>query len=261
MPRALNMVRYALTYRREVFNAGLRKAGYKIVDSLNDPKPDDVLVVWNRYGTGDSAAERFEAAGARVIVCENGLLGKRWQGDTWITMTLNHLAGAGVWRIGGPERWDDLQVAMRPFRVVGTEFVILGQRGIGEPGIAAPHDWADTLQRRIGGRVRPHPGNEPPTLTLEEDLKDAYAAITWNSGAALQALLLGVPVWYECETWIGAQAGTPLPLMGQHERARSSAQSRLAMFRRAAWAMWRLDAEIGTGAAFEHLLQRETVTA
>ena len=42
---------------------------------LDRPKPGDLVVVWNRYGNYEAEALRFEAAGAAVIVMENGYLG------------------------------------------------------------------------------------------------------------------------------------------------------------------------------------------
>lgn len=68
--------------------------------------------------------------------------------------------------------------------------------------------------------------------------------VTWNSGAALKALKLGVAVWYEFTQWIGAQAARPLSEWGA-EPKRDDAD-RLAMFRRMAWSMFTLD-EIRTG--------------
>lgn len=59
------------------------------------------------------------------------------------------------------------------------------------------------------------------------------------SGAALQALLWGIPVASEMPDWIGAQDNTDA--------------GRLAMFRRLAWAQWTLE-EISDGLPFRSLL-------
>ena len=252
--RALNLIRHGLVYRREVFTRGLQAVGFTVVDEPFDPRPEDLLCCWQRYGQVDHLAMRFEQAGARVIVCENGLWGKHWNQDNWISMGLNHIAGPGYFRVGGPERWDSLGITLRPLRAAGTELVILGQRGIGEPGIASPYQWAETMQQRIGGRIRKHPGNEPPAVTLEDDLKDAYAVATWASNAALRALALGVPVWYGFDRWIGREASTPLALAGERKWRPRSDDRRLAMFRKIIWANWTL-AEIGSGQAVHWLLE------
>ncbi len=185
-------------------------------------------------------------------MCENGYLGKGWLGDTWFAMALNHHCGAGYWREGGPERWDGLNITMDPFRWGGKELVILGQRGIGENGIAAPHYWAESVQQKLGARIRPHPGNDPPRISLEDDLRDASGVATWSSGAALKALLLGVPVWYMFPKWIGAPAAEFLGGFSKVQANRKD-KDRLAMFRRLIWAQWRIE-EIASGEAFRWLL-------
>jgi hypothetical protein len=75
---------------------------------------------------------------------------------------------------------------------------------------------------------------------VEADLANAAKVVTWGSGAAIQALLMGIPVISEMPGWIGEQDNTDA--------------GRLAMFRRLAWAQWRHE-EIGSGEAFHWLLQ------
>lgn len=242
--RALNLLREALPYRRDAFTGGLKKAGYKVVPALPDPKPGDVLLTWNRYGGYANEAQRFEQAGARVLVCENGWLGKSWRGGEWFTLCEGHHAGAGTWKVGGPERWDSWGVELAPWKH-GSETIVLGQRGIGEEGIRSPDGWGERMARKLGARLRPHPGTSK--TPLEPDLANAEKVVTWNSGAALKALLLGVPVWYDFPQWIGAMAASRVgePLV------RDDAL-RLAMFRRLAYAMWTLD-EISTGEPIANL--------
>jgi hypothetical protein len=247
--RALCLLRPAAHYRKNAFCAGLRAAGYDVVDCIERPAPDDVLVIWNRYGWFDRQARLFENAGARVLVTENGYLGKDWLGDAWYALALGHHAGAGTWREGGPERWDNLDVEIGPWRNGTGAPLVLGQRGIGEPGIASPPRWAENMTRRINGRIRAHPGTQS-CRPLDLDLSESSCVVTWASGAALKALLFGVPVWYEMLRWIGGAGGAHLsrfastPILGD----------RLAMFRRLAWAMWRVD-EIESGAAFRWILK------
>lgn len=245
MPRALNTLRASLHYRREAFEAGLRAAGFDVVAQLPDPKPGDLLVIWNRYSGYHEQACQFEARGAKVLVTENGYLGKTWRDGEWFSLALGHHAGAGRWHDGGPERWDDWNVELAPFRKHGAETVILAQRGIGEPGVRSPDGWAQAAQLQHGGRIRPHPGNGPAPVPLGLDLQHAADVITWHSGAALQALLMGVPVWYAFPLWIGGRAGTPLCQRGKLEANRDE-EMRLQMFRRLAHSMFMLD-EIRTG--------------
>ena len=249
MKRALCLLRPQLVYRRESFCTGLKAAGYKLVDALRDPGPDDVLVIWNRYFHFDEEAKRFEAAGATVVVVENGYLR---ESGKWFAMAKGHHSGAGKWNVGGPERWDALRIELRPWREAAGELLILGQRGIGEPGIAAPKGWAESARRIMGGRVRPHPGTGS-AVPLEDDLRKAWAVATWHSAAAFQALIFGIPVYCAFPKWIGAQAATPIEFFGKRPPKRSDAD-RLEMFRRLAWAQWTLD-EIRSGEAFAWLLR------
>lgn len=250
--RAQNMLREGVAYRRECYDAGLKAAGYDVFSRIDKLVPEDVLLIWNRYGRFDEEARRFEKSGARVVVTENGYMGKQWLGGSWYAMALGHHSGAGSWIDLGPERWDHLNVPLAEWRTGGKETVILAQRGIGETGIASPTGWAESMQRKIGGRIRPHPGKHEAALSLEDDLRNASSVVTWASSAALKALMLGVPVWCAMSRWIGAMAAKPLSEYGTEPMRDSDA--RLAMFRRLAWSMWRLD-EIKSGIAFQILLK------
>jgi len=252
-PRALSLLRDSQHYRADAFASGLRAQGFEVVETLSHPGPDDVLLVWNRSGARDTQARRFEAAGARVVVAENGYLGKDWRGDKWFALALGHHCGAGAWPDGGPQRWDALDVELEPWRDSGTQTLVLEQRGIGEPGIASPAGWADSVATLMHGRVRRHPGAGPVAVTLRDDLADVCQVVTWASGAALLALTMGVPVFYGFPRWIGAPAARSMFTFKSMEPRRDD-EARLAMFRRLAWAQWTL-AEIESGYAFERLLR------
>lgn len=257
--RALSLLRQSLHYRREAFDAGLRAAGFEVVERIDRPTPCDMVLTWNAYGAFGEIGRRFEQCGAQWLVAENGLLSKTWAGGEWFSLAIGGIAaGGGKFHDGGPERWDGWRVEMAPYRTGGDETVIFGQRSIGAPGVASPYQWAENTQRRIGGRIRAHPGNAAPTVPLADDLAQARECATWNSSAALGALLLGVPVWSE-GPWIGAGAARPLSQWGKAEPMRDEA-ARLAMFRRLAHAMWTLD-EIRTGEPIRRLVEMECVTA
>lgn len=243
MRRALNLLRQSIHYRRVAFDEGLTRIGFRMVSSLPDPEPGDLLLIWNRYAGFNELAGHFERCGAKVLVTENGPMGKDWRGREWFSLALGHHAGAGSWIDAGPERWDSWGIELKPWQTGERLHLILGQRGIGEPGIASPDLWAEVTQKRIGGRIRRHPGLDHAT-SLEDELIGTGSVVTWNSGAALKALKLGVAVWYEFPQWIGTQAARPLSEWGA-EPKRDDAD-RLAMFRRMAWSMFTLD-EIRTG--------------
>ena len=69
MARALNLLRSSLHYRRDCFDQGLRKAGFKLVPAIPDPKPGDLLVIWNRYGGWHDNALHFERRAAANPWC------------------------------------------------------------------------------------------------------------------------------------------------------------------------------------------------
>lgn len=254
MPRAMSLVREGPAYRKVAFQNGLEAAGYQVVSQLAKPNEDDVLVTWNRYGNGEEQAQLFERNGARVVVVENGYLGKSWYGDRWFAMSLSQHGGAGEWFPQGPERWDSQRVPMAEWKRDGKEIIILAQRGIGSGLVASPDNWAERTRSKLGvGRIRAHPGKDPPKVSLADDLRDAAGVITWCSSAAFGALILGIPVWYAFDKWIGAPAALPLSQFGKAEPLRDN-DARTNMFRRLAWAMWRVG-EVEDGTAFKHLLR------
>lgn len=238
MKRAFLSLRLTNTDRVEMFARGLRLNGYKVVmgQTLN-PEPQDVLVVWNRIGIGNAAAKAFEAAGRPVLVTENATWGNDFAGHRWYHIARNRHNTAGMFPIGGPERWDSLGVKLAPWRTEG-ETVILAQRGIGAPPTSMPRDWPNQAKIRHGGRIRQHPG-KTSAKALEADLAKAGRVVTWGSGAAMQALLWGIPVVSEMPNWIGEQSNTM--------------EMRLEMFRRLAWAQWS-HTEIAEGVPFRVLL-------
>lgn len=230
-------LRYSLSDRYDAFSQGFKKLGYSTEHGIpKEAKQGDLFCSWNRIGRADVIAQQFEAAGLPVIIAENSTWGNDFLGGQWLSLWRNLHNRAG--RFGKPDRWDCLNVELAPWRT-GEEVVILPQRGIGSPPVAMPHGWADRAYKRTGGRVRPHPGKNP-CKTLEDDLANARLVVTWGSGSAVKALMIGVPVESDMPNWCGEQNNTDA--------------GRLAMFRRLAWSQWHMD-EIRSGEAFEWLLR------
>ena len=218
--------------------SGLGRLGFSVVECDFSPSSGDILVTWNRLQDARLTADRFDQLGLPVIVAENAAWGNDFAGGHWYSLAVGHHNTAGRFPVGGPERWDSLNIDLAPWRTEG-ETVILPQRGIGPPQVAMPRHWPRQAQRQHGGRVRPHPGTGP-CIPLQQDLATAGRVVTWGSGAAIKALAMGIPVTSDMPGWIGEQDNTDA--------------GRLAMFRRLAWAQWRLD-EIATGEPFARLLQ------
>ncbi len=255
MPVASDTLRGTPHYRRDAFLTGLRRCGYTVGEPPKPhPDPRDVLVIWNRGILADAHAKRYEAAGARVIVVENGYIGADEAGHQLYAMALGHHLGAGQWKVGADDRWDRLKIEPLPWRRNGSEIIVLPQRGIGEPSVAMPAGWTEDVVRRLRKatdrpiRVRAHPGKDRTDPMV--DLRDAWAAVTWASGAGIKAIVYGIPVFCELSSWIGLPAarfgvsGIEAPFLGD----------RLPMLRRLAWSQWTV-AEIQSGEPFRWLLR------
>ena len=239
-------------YKRDAFILGFAKLGYNVqIDTL--PKrinPEDVLVIWNRNTPQESLAERFEQAGATVVVAENGYIGLDKQGEKLIALAKAHHNGLGEWNFKDePAR----ELKLEPWRKSGSNILILAQRGIGERGVAQPAGWEYHMLRhleKVSKRkiiLKSHPG------VLKQDLepyfKDCWAAVTWGSGAAIKALAAGIPVFYQLKGWIGGTAASfskdiENPVYGERQE----------MFNKLSWAQWEVD-KISSGEALSFLLQ------
>lgn len=227
-------LRYSIPERIEAFRLGLQRHGYEIRHGISqNPGARDVLLTWNRVGHVDQIAGRY----GQVLVAENAAWGNGLAGRRWISLARDRHNTAGMFPLGGAERWDALGIELKPWRTEG-ETVLLPQRGIGSAPTAMPRDWLVGAQARFPGRVRRHPGRGD-AKPLEEDLAHCGRVVTWGSGAAVQALMWGIPVVSEMPDWIGAQDNTDA--------------GRLEMFRRMAWAQWKLE-EVSAGVPFERLL-------
>lgn len=252
MGRAFIQIRHPNTPRHDAFMQGMAAAGYTPVDGFNASNcgPDDVLVVWNRHGPVNQTAMIAEQRGCPVIVAENGYLGGMGE---YFALALDHHNGAGRWALGSPDR--ALPMDMKPWRTDGEHILVLPQRGIGAPGVAQPRDWEHRLYGRLRAatkrpiRVHKHPGNKRNDGSLESDLEGAWAVVTWGSGAAIKALMMGVPVFHEFPHWIGK----PAARFGIVEIENPCLGDRSEMIWDLSWAQWSLE-EVRSGRPFTMLL-------
>jgi len=217
-----------------MFTEGLRRLGYAVVDGMTHaPERGDILVTWNRIHEGDTVARIFTERGNAVLVTENASWGNTFAGREWYTLARDYHNVAGKFPDLGPDRFDSLGIELEPWRTEG-ETVVLASRGIGPGAYRMPGNWP--AQQR--GRIRLHPGRGV-AKPLREDLAQCGRVITWGSGAAVLALMWGIPVESHQREWIAAQDNTDA--------------GRLAMFRRLAHAQ-ATHGEIRSGDAFARLL-------
>lgn len=269
---AVMLLRQETHYRSDAFMAGLKRHGYEVrtqPDSAIKIGPDSLLVLWNRKaGREDKMATAWERCGARVVIAENGYIGKDSTGHQYYAMALGGHNGSGKWHVGGDDRFAKLGIELAPWRRGDGYILLCGQRGIGSPTMASPPGWHLNLLPRLKGlglniKVRNHPGDRVPQIPLEKDLDGAAGALIWSSSSGVKALAMGIPVCYAAPHWVCAPSAIdyyPGDLRW-HSRmlawgTERNSTDRLRAFRRMAWAQWTL-AEIASGEAFDALLDRE----
>lgn len=271
-PRAYCLIRPQVHYRREAFLSGLDAAGYEIMpdSSPREPiHPDDLLVIWNRYGHYERIADRMEAGGGRVLVVENGYYGKDHNGRQPYAMAIGQHQGAGrwYWREGNEkfDRLDTLGIKLEPMDWGRPGYILVcGQRSIGSQLMRSPPKWesdmAAFIKREIDleVRVRLHPEilarAKQPATPLLDDLAGAKAVVVWSSNVAVTSLALGIPTFHDAPNQIVGitAAWRMIPRMHTGVWTLDWDQARLTVFARMAWAQWFVD-EIATGEPFELL--------
>lgn len=238
--RAWLNLRHTHDQRAALFERGLTRLGYQPIHGLpSDPAPGDIFVTWNRIGAGNNIARLFEARGLPVLVVENATWGNQFAGQHWYHIARSHHNTAGCFAVGGAHRWGALNQPLAQWRK-GGQTVILPQRGIGSDPVKMPSGFIRRALKDHGGWIRPHPGTKP-SAPLDVALANCSKAVTWGSGAAIKALMMGVAVISYMPHWVGEQDNTDA--------------GRLKMFERLAWGQWR-HAEIENGDALDWLLNR-----
>jgi hypothetical protein len=255
-------------YRRQAFESGLKKAGYEVIGDLpREGKKGEVFVTWNRYATNHEVASRFEAGGGAVVVCENGYLGVGGSSPKFDVFTKRgpepfHYYALGLgfhnddsrFPAGGPERWQELGLELKPWRERGGHVLVAANRSFGVPGRCMPVDWpkraVERLRKSTGRevRLREHPGNHAPQKPLNEDLRDCWAVAIWTSSAGVHALIEGIPVFCEAPHWIAKSAASTGPI------DEPTLPDRLPAMQRLAWGQWQIR-EIESGEPFRRLLK------
>jgi hypothetical protein len=276
--KAYVLVREQPWYRREAFTVGLRAAGYTVHTQRPDKiERDDVLVIWNRYAENHALANKFEGAGARVLVAENGYCSaaggtpkfevmKQVTDDSYYAVSVHGHNGSGQWPTGDGSRFAALGVQPQPWNSnPDGHILVCGQRGIGSPTMASPPDWHDRVSNDLRKKtkrkvvVRTHPGNNEPQRKLDLDLEGAHSCVIWSSGSGVKALLLGIPVFYDAPHWICESGALPL---GAREKSIRDPEvtlqddkARLHALEQMSWAQWKVS-ELVSGEPFKLLLAR-----
>lgn len=256
--KAVCLIREQPHYRRDAFVTGLQKVGYSVINDASGPSgPEDLLVIWNRYGPFELRANSWEARGGTVLVAENGYIGKDKDGLQLYALAVHGHNGSGWWPVGSEDRVSALNLDLKPFVSREGYYLICGQRGIGSRLMASPPNWHEHARGFFASQKKPpevkmrlHPGNNAPAIPLETDLSSAAACIIWSSSSGVKALVEGIPVKYDAPHWICSAAATR---MRSGEMLRSD-DARLLALHRMSWAQWSV-AELATGEPFKRLIE------
>lgn len=229
-------LRFTPESRVQAFAEGFKRLGYDPrIGCPNQFESGDAFCTWNRIGHGDHVARMFSDRGQPVLVTENASWGNDFAGKRWYTLARDYHNEVGRFPVGSDSRWDSLSVRLQDWRWHKGETVVLPSRGIGAARNRMPGGWV----QRQSGRIRAHPGRGV-AKPLEEDLANAAKVVTWGSGAAIKALMWGIPVESHMPDWIATQDNTDA--------------GRLAMFRQLAWANWTLE-ELASGEPIQRLIE------
>lgn len=264
MPRAWILIKAQPHYRRDAFESGLAKLGYAVQPINQIPRnvsPGDVIVSWNRTGSLDVMCSEASRRGAKVLIAENGYIGKDDKGQQLYALARDGHNGSGRFHVEPDEdRWGQLGIELKPWRDSGDHIVIFAQRGIGSPMMASPRGWelkmAEQLKTMTKRKVvvSPHPGkpacSDGVTKGVQDLLRNAHAAVVWASARGVRALAEGIPVFYAAPHWIAA----PAARYGLGVLEKPDLGDRLPAFQRLAHAQWTLS-ELVSGEPFARLLK------
>lgn len=225
--RAFITVRDNPSYPIKEIRQGCASAGY-IVQSLSrldaiDTK-NDIVITWTPWkgSLHHDMGERHRALGGRWIVFENGYLSPT-------DGTPTYTAGLGGFNGWGDERrrpdadrltMFGLKVAER-VRNPNGYILVVGQFGHADTRYSMPTGWPDDIVRELRGLTarpivyrkkegrqrQPSPG-QGVTVTdeaLDVLIRGAHCVVTWNSKAAMKAVLMGIPAISVAERSASAQ--------------------------------------------------------
>lgn len=244
--RALCLIRKEPFYRRDAFERGLQRVGFKLFNKLTPTDSTDWLVIWNRKrGLEEDMANAWERAGGTVIVTENGYLAKTEK--THYAISVHGHNGSGWFPVGDDDRFTPLGFELKELWRKEGDIVIRAQRGIGSTLMASPPRWAEKmaaaiqhLSRKI--RIAQHPGDKDKSAIDFRNMQGASELRIWSSAMGVRALVEGIDVCRYAPHWICQMAPW---------------EDRQDALRRMSHGQWHFD-EIATGEPFARIIARRT---
>lgn len=221
-------------------------------------RKEQVPVSWAR----GEIIRRQREAGRLVLVIEKGFV-KR---DEYYHVGFNGLNGRASFRNADmpPDRWDKLGVELKDWKR-GEHVLLCGQVPWDASVQYTKHiQWCQQTMAKLRKltnrpiRFRPHPKanvnygiyGEISTASLEEDLKDAHAVVTFNSNSAVEAVIEGIPIFAEDMGSMAYEVATnQLALI-----ATPKMPKRINWACDLAYAQWNLE-EMERGEPWQHLMR------
>jgi hypothetical protein len=236
----------------------------------------DIAVIWSVLWAGRMYQNRaiwqkFRDSQRPVMVMEVGSLRR---GRTW-RMSINGTTARASWGQGfDADRPEKLGISLQPWRNQGQHVVIACQRteSLQWSGMPPTPDWIRSVITDLRSHtdrpilVRNHPRQRLkalPGVTLEiprpipasyddydwgRSLESAWCVINWNSGAAIQSVIAGVPAIVGSDSLAAPVSSTQLADVENLPRP-----DRRAWLERISHTEWTLD-EISSGQAISRLL-------
>lgn len=249
------------------FRDGLIRHGWDAKLS-NEYEPCDLLAMWgvNRK----TVMEKQTRSGGELCILERGYIGDRFKYSS--ASFGGKLNGRANFR--GPftdaSRWEKkFSHLMHPWRSGGEYILVLGQvfgdASIEGVDIIKFYNSVREAFERQGYKVRfrPHPqqrSNTKPVkiervvshFPLEEDLRLAIAAVTYNSNSGVDAALLGIPT-------IAMDEGSMAWPVAGHSFEVPPQCDRLVWAHAMAWKQWSLE-EMASGDCWAHISEEMVAT-
>lgn len=262
--RALCLIRKEPAYRREAFEKGLQRVGFKLFDRPFVPTDSsDWLVQWSRKrGYDEDAADEWERRGGTVIVCENGYLAKTEK--TYYAISVHDHNGGGWSPVGDEDRFTPLGFELKARRKNGTEIVVRAQRGIGSSLMASPARWAEKTAAglrktaKLPVRIAPHPGDKNKGTIDAAAIRNASSVVVWSSALGVRALTEGITVYQDAPHWICEVASIDLEDFGHANfDDKTFYEHRNRAMHRMSHGQWHFD-EIATGEPFARIIAKRS---
>lgn len=164
--------------------------------SDSEYEPADFATCWGMHAQGKQIVSSFNRRGKPVIVVDAGYYGRK---DCYLQFSINGLNNLPDGPLPDDRARAQGLIAAPVRQRKGYGLVLAQKPGDAQHGIDDMPAMIAMLcdAARLDGlepRVRPHPQVAPADCTLAEDLAGAAAVFTWNSTAAYEAMIAGVPV-------------------------------------------------------------------